>query len=89
MYQNMIRNADSNFVRWAIDALLKWRNEIAPIPLWHIHGSHDGVFPISLIMPTHVIRKGGHNLLMTNKNEINIILSEILSTIKTDKQFYS
>jgi pimeloyl-ACP methyl ester carboxylesterase len=74
----MIRQGDNRFIKWAMQAALEWENEIAPTPLWHIHGDRDEVFPIQLTHPTHIIPRAGHFLLMSHSKEINDILEEII-----------
>ena len=75
---DMMRKTDSAFIKWAINAVLDWKNEVIPDPCWHIHGTRDEVFPIALTRPTHVIQKAGHNLPMSRPSELNILLRQIL-----------
>jgi pimeloyl-ACP methyl ester carboxylesterase len=74
----IIRDSDSKFIYWAMDAILKWRSEELPEPYTHIHGTKDEVLPIRFTKPTHIIFKGGHLLVMNRANEINQILKEVL-----------
>jgi pimeloyl-ACP methyl ester carboxylesterase len=74
----MIRAGDSRFIKWAMHAVMKWENKIVPAPLWHIHGSRDEIFPIYCTHPTHIIRKGGHLLVMSHPEEISRILKEVI-----------
>ncbi|HEY4205945.1 MAG TPA: hypothetical protein VGM31_03990 [Puia sp.] len=75
----MIDEADSNFLLWAMKSVLEWENKELPQPLWHIHGTRDIVFPIMLTRPSHIIRKGGHLFIMTHAEEVNAILSDLLT----------
>jgi pimeloyl-ACP methyl ester carboxylesterase len=74
----IIREADSRFIKWALNAVLHWQNSQMPEPLWQIHGTRDEVFPIWLTRPSHTISKGGHMLVMTHADEVNRILGNIL-----------
>jgi pimeloyl-ACP methyl ester carboxylesterase len=74
----MIWNSDPAFIRWGIDAVLKWNNQQMPENLIHIHGTRDEVFPYSNTSPTHTIPKGGHVLIMTHAEEINKIIRDTL-----------
>lgn len=76
--RKMIRDGNSIFIKWALQAVLEWDNEQPPAPLWHIHGTRDEVFPIGYTKPTHIIRKGGHTLVMSHPAEINRILREAI-----------
>lgn len=74
----MIRDGDPWFIKWALTAVLEWRNEEIPQPLWHIHGTRDEVFPFRLTRPSHRIQKGGHLLVISHAEEVNRILRDLL-----------
>ncbi len=80
----VIWEGDSKFINWAVNAVLEWNNAILPPNLYHIHGTRDEVFPISLTRPTHRIEKGGHLLVMSKADRVSAIIQEILSPY--DKQ---
>ncbi len=75
---DVIRSGDDDFIRWGLEAVLKWENTTIPQPLYHIHGSRDEIFPISRTRPTHIVQKGSHMIVMSRTEEINALLSEIL-----------
>jgi pimeloyl-ACP methyl ester carboxylesterase len=77
----MIWSADGRLIRWAMDKVPLWENSVTPPTLWHIHGTRDEVFPIGRVRPTHVIKGGGHMLVMSHAAEVNRILAEILGDI--------
>lgn len=78
LIRQMIRDADAAFIKWAIQAVLEWNNDIVPAPFWHLHGTRDEMFPIWLTRPTHIIPRGGHLLVMTHAQEVNSLLGDIL-----------
>jgi pimeloyl-ACP methyl ester carboxylesterase len=75
---DMINQADPFFVKWAMQAVLEWKNEINPNPLWHIHGTRDDIFPIKFTTPTHIMRRAGHSLITTHWKELNRILEGLM-----------
>lgn len=75
----VIKDSDPEFIRWALGAILEWKNEEIPEKLWHIHGSKDEIFPVRHIKPTHIIPKGRHMMVMSRAIEVNRILKEILN----------
>ena len=75
----MVRATDSGFIRWGINAVLNWTNEQKPESFTHIHGTRDEVFPFSFTNPTHVIPRGDHMLVISHPEEINTIISQVLS----------
>ncbi|MHA4807538.1 alpha/beta fold hydrolase [Flavitalea flava] len=86
MIRQMIRDGDNSFIKWAMQAVLEWKNDKIPHPIWHIHGTRDEVFPISLTHPTHIIPKGGHSLVISHPKEINRFLKEILDNYISTKK---
>lgn len=76
----IIDDSDTKFIRWAIGAILSWKNEVLPSPLMHIHGTRDEVLPLRLTSPTHVIPKGGHLLVMTVSGKVNNLLAEVVGS---------
>ncbi len=77
--RDIIKDSDNYFIRWAMDAIVKWRKETSPSSYIHIHGTGDEVLPIRFTKPTHVIKKAGHLMVMTNAADVNRILKEVLS----------
>jgi pimeloyl-ACP methyl ester carboxylesterase len=78
LMRQVIWDGNDQFIKWAMNAVLSWTNEVLPGPLSHIHGTRDEVFPVKYAKPTHVIHKGGHMLVMSHAGAINNILTEIL-----------
>jgi len=87
LIRRMIRDADPGFIRWAMLAVLRWRNDSVPDPCWHLHGTRDEVFPIWLTRPTHVIPGGGHLLVISHSEEVNALLRQILEPYASSTQF--
>lgn len=69
---------DLRYMRWALNAILQWRNDYQPPALLHIHGSSDRPFPRRYVTPTHTIVKGGHFMIMNRAPEISTILEKNL-----------
>ncbi len=76
-----IRNADDNFINWAIPAITHWNNIEKPLSYIHIHGTKDNVLPASLTHPTHLINAGRHFMIVEKAEEISSILEEELKDI--------
>lgn len=74
----MIKSVDTSFIRWAIDAIVKWKGKVADPNYLHIHGSRDEILPSTFCEPTHVIKGGGHLMILTRANEINNIMKDYL-----------
>lgn len=75
----IIRSSDPAFIRWSMEAILKWKNEEMPQPVLHIHGTRDEILPARYTKPTHIIPKAGHLMVMTRPDEVNTILYNALA----------
>jgi pimeloyl-ACP methyl ester carboxylesterase len=72
--------ADTNFIRWACEAVLAWvpSNDTLPktVPIFQIHGSSDAILPARLTKPTKLIKGAGHVLSLTHPREVNKFLRD-------------
>jgi pimeloyl-ACP methyl ester carboxylesterase len=75
---DMLQEADNDFLRWSMMAVLDWSNSQPPHPLYHIHGTKDWTLPIRFTHPTHVVPKAGHTLVMSHPEAVNAFLAEVL-----------
>jgi pimeloyl-ACP methyl ester carboxylesterase len=82
LIRQVIRDGENRFIRWALSAVLDWRNDILPQPLFHLHGTRDEVFPFRRTHPTHIIPGNGHMFLINHPETVNQILREILPPIQ-------
>ena len=79
MVRNYRKNASPQYLDWSINEVLNWRNNWQPPKLFHIHGDADKIFPINKLVPTHVIKNGGHFMIMNKAEEVNAALKLILT----------
>lgn len=80
MLKQLIKDSDDHFIRWAVDAIVKWRGGDASFAHIHIHGTRDEVLPVRFTNPTHKIPGAGHLLVMNRAEEVNRIIAEYLLT---------
>jgi pimeloyl-ACP methyl ester carboxylesterase len=76
--KQIIKDSDPIFIRWALEAIPNWKKEKLPTPFIHIHGTMDKVLPIRFTKATHIIRDGGHIMVLNRAAEINLILQKTL-----------
>ncbi len=74
----MILNSDPAFIRWALQAILSWKPVTYADAYTHIHGSADRMLPLRYTRCTHVVRGGGHMMILTRAREINKMLEQVL-----------
>ena len=70
------------FLRWAYGQLKNWKSSKIHIPVYHIHGTDDNVFPIDRVNPDRVVNGGSHNLLHSHPQEVKRYLGEVLRKVR-------
>ncbi|MEQ8685800.1 MAG: alpha/beta hydrolase [Imperialibacter sp.] len=78
LLREIILDTDDNFLRWAIDKIVNWRNEIYLKGVSHIHGDMDRILPIKTANFT--ISGGGHLIIVSKGDEIGQIITNTLSS---------
>ncbi len=75
---NYVRNADPEYIRWALNVIVHWLHDERPPDLIHIHGSNDHLLPCRYVKADYVIQQGGHLMVMNKAGEVNKILKQVL-----------
>lgn len=78
LLKQIIHDTDTQFLKWAIDKVLKWNNSIQIKNLTHIHGTKDRILPYRYVTNNITINNGGHLMLLNKSEELNKIIREIL-----------
>jgi hypothetical protein len=74
----IIRETDIDFAKWAVDAILHWKNKGLPGRIVHIHGTADKILPYRLVKPDYTIPGGTHVLAMNWHREISSLLRKLV-----------
>ena len=74
-----IKDTDPGFMKWAINEIVNWENEVRPEKLFHIHGTEDRIFPFNKVHADYAIEGGGHFMVYINADIISRLLIEQLS----------
>ncbi|MEN1784898.1 MAG: alpha/beta hydrolase [Bacteroidota bacterium] len=78
LYEQYLSVRDKNYLSWAIDAIVNWKQEQLPEKLIHIHGDKDAVFPIKNIRDCIVVKNGTHTMILHRARWFNEHLPELL-----------
>lgn len=78
----ILSETDPVFLKWAIDILLKWKNEVNLLNLIHLHGNKDRILPIRLIKNPLIIKDGGHLMILNKAEQLNQLLIQLLENEK-------
>ena len=85
MLKGILNDTDSTFLKWAMDAIITWKNEVIIDKLVHFHGDNDRILPIKNIVKVDLIIPNGGHLMVFNRadviNDAHIIESSGLSRL--------
>ncbi len=76
--RQIVRDSNPAFTRWAIDAILHWRNETVPKNLTHIHGTKDSLLPFKYVKADYSIEGGTHLMVMDKATELSALLKQLI-----------
>ena len=77
LYQ-IIRESDIHFVRWAISAILRWKNMTIPGNIIHVHGTADKLLPPRYVKADYMIEGGTHVMTLDKHPEISQLLKQLI-----------
>lgn len=78
LLRQIILDSDTDFVKWAIGAILRWKNNIIPGNLVHIHGTADKLLPHRYVKADYSIKDGTHILPLDHPIEISELLKKLI-----------
>ena len=78
LYQRYLSERNSEYLNWAINALVHWDQNKFSDKLIHIHGDSDTVFPVKNLINPFIKIKGGHAIIITESIWFNTELPAIL-----------
>lgn len=78
LLQQIIMDSDIEFVKWAIGAILQWKNKEVPSNLIHIHGTADKLLPYRYVKADHTIQDGTHLLPLDKPTELSDLLKKLI-----------
>ncbi len=80
LFKQVLVDTDPFFLKWAINRVVDWRNQVVPKNLVQIHGGRDRVFPFGDRRADIVIPDGGHLMVLTRAEELSRLLMATLAT---------
>lgn len=78
LMESIFAGTNPIFLRWAIDQVVRWENQIQLENIQHIHGSADRILPFRYVICDIEIKNAGHLLTLKNAAEISRILRTII-----------
>lgn len=74
----ILKDTDENFLKWAIDKIVNWKNTTIPKNIKHIHGTADRILPIQFAKSDLQIIDGGHFMTIDKFEELNSVLENLI-----------
>jgi pimeloyl-ACP methyl ester carboxylesterase len=78
LFNDMLKHTSPVFAKWAMGAILYWKNDVIPPNVHHIIGDKDLVFDYKKIKNATIIKGGTHIMIFDKAKEINKLLKQIL-----------
>lgn len=79
LLKQILKDMDTEFLKWAIGRLTTWDNKVKPENLYHIHGTADMLMPILFVKPDLKIKKGGHLMVHNFSHIISAAIEDRLN----------
>jgi esterase/lipase len=76
--KSALKNADLNFYKWAIGAIMKWDNTITPSNIVHIHGTNDKLLRYKFVKADISLKGGEHLIIIENAEEISSLIKKLI-----------
>ena len=64
LYEQYLSVRDKQYIDWAVDNIVNWKQKVPPKDLIHIHGERDAVFPINNIKDCITVKNGTHTMII-------------------------
>lgn len=74
LLHEILRTTDTAFSKWAVGEILRWKRTASPPNIIRIHGDKDRILPIINFNPSHLVKDGGHFMVVSKAVEISAII---------------
>ena len=78
LLEDIVRNTDERFLKWALHQIMNWKNEDYSKNIIHIQGDSDLILPHNFVKYDYLIKGGTHFLTLNQSKEIETIIIENL-----------
>ena len=73
---------DPYYLKWSMDRIVNWQNNVEMKNFIHIHGNKDLVFPSSRIRDAEIVEGGTHVMVMQKARKVSELINKALSELK-------
>jgi pimeloyl-ACP methyl ester carboxylesterase len=79
LVRSIIADSDPAFLKWAINAILQWKETKTPSNIKHIHGNADRLLPFRYVKADFVVEGGTHLVTINNAREVSMLLKNLIN----------
>ncbi|MEL7406906.1 MAG: alpha/beta hydrolase, partial [Cyanobacteria bacterium J06558_2] len=80
LFRLILADTNPRFMKWAIDQVINWKNELTPENVYQIHGTSDRIFPSRLVREDFQVSQGGHFMVMNRAEQISNLIAKIIES---------
>lgn len=74
LLENILKDTDPKFLKWAIGKIIYWNNREIPANLIRIHGEKDRLLKMKKKVEYEVVKNGGHFMVVEQAEEVSRII---------------
>ncbi len=78
LLKSITAESDPRLTAQFIDMILRWKNEVVPPNVVHIHGTGDKLLPYRKVKADYTIKGGTHLMIMNEAQEISALLQKLI-----------
>jgi pimeloyl-ACP methyl ester carboxylesterase len=78
MLADILHDTDPTFLKWAIDKIVNWTNQVRHKNVQHIHGTADRILPFRFVECDLTVFGGGHFMTVNKADELTQKLRNLL-----------
>lgn len=79
LLNDILNDTDLEFVKWAVNELVNWRNQGKLEKVLRIHGTNDRLIPLKAKGETQLIQNAGHFMIVDQAEEISEIINDYMA----------
>ena len=78
LIHDILMDSDPAFLKWAIGAIVNWKEKIVPTNVQHIHGTADKLLPFRYVKADFEIKGGTHLMSINKPDEVSGLLRQLI-----------
>jgi len=74
LLKEIMEDSDPTFLKWAMQAIVGWKNEKIPKDFLHLHGCCDRIIPINCVKDAIPTAKAGHFMIWSKAEQLSVYI---------------